>query len=254
MPRETHDPTATREQRLAPVFVELADTLVADFDIIEFLHTLTLRCVDMLPVDAAGILLTDQMDHLQLVAASTEQVRLLELFQLQTDQGPCVEAFTTGVAVTIDDLAAESARWPEFAPAAARHGFTAVHAMPMRLRDTVIGALNLFTTDRILDATGQDTGQAMADIATIGILSQRAGAQRDLLAEQLQTALNTRILIEQAKGMFAERHQISMEQAFTALRHQARSTSTKLTDIATALVTGHLDPAAHTVPEPDDGR
>jgi GAF domain-containing protein len=254
MPREPRDTTLTREQRLAPVFVELADTLVADFDLIEFLHTLATRCVQVLPVDAAGILLTDQMDHLQLVAASTEQVRLLELFQLQTDQGPCLEAFTTGVPVTVDDLAAETARWPEFAPAAARHGFTAVHAMPMRLRETVIGALNLFTTDRILDAAGQDTGQAMADIATIGILSQRSGAQRDLLAEQLQTALNTRILIEQAKGMLAERHQISMELAFTALRRQARGTSTKLTDIATAIIAGHLDPAALTVPEPEDDR
>lgn len=235
------EPVAAREQRLGLVFVELADTMVADFDIIEFLQTLTTRCVQVLPVDAAGILLTDQMDHLQLVAASTEQVRLLELFQLQTDQGPCVDAFTSGLPVVSEDLAADAPRWPKFAAVAARHGFTAVHALPMRLRQTTIGALNLFSVGRTLDAEGQATGQAMADIATIGILSQRAASQRDLLSEQLQTALNTRILIEQAKGMLAERHQSSMEQAFTVLRHRARSTNTRLTDIATDVVTGGID-------------
>jgi hypothetical protein len=243
MPREPLEAT-TGGQRLAPVFVELADTLLADFDVAEFLHILTLRCVEVLDVDAAGILLTDQLDRLQLVAASTERARRLELFQLRIDQGPCLDAFATGRPVISTDLAADTDRWPKFAAAAAEHGFTAVHALPMRLRDTTIGALNLFTAGRALDEAGQATGQAMADIATIGILSARAATRRDLLTGQLQTALDTRVLIEQAKGVLAERHQISMEQAFTVLRSRARSTSTKLTEVATGVVTGFLDLSA----------
>ncbi|MEY9857813.1 transcriptional regulator with GAF, ATPase, and Fis domain [Catenulispora sp. GAS73] len=241
MPREPLEVTTTGGGRLAPVFVELADTSLTGFDVTEFLHTLTLRCVEVLAVDAAGILLTDQTDRLQLVAASAEHARRLELFQLRIGQGPCLDAFATGQPVLSRDLTADAGRWPDFASAAAEHGFTAVLALPMRLRDTTIGALNLFTAGRTLDEAGQATGQAMADIATIGILSARAAARRDLLAGQLQTALDTRVLIEQAKGVLAERHQISMEQAFTALRGRARSTNTKLTEVATGVVTGHLD-------------
>lgn len=241
MAREPLEATTNGERRLAPVFVELADTSLADFDVTDFLHTLTLRCVEVLAVDAAGILLTDQMDHLQLVAASTERARRLELFQLRIEQGPCLDAFATGRPVLSADLAADADRWPDFAVAAAEHGFTAVLALPMRLRDATIGALNLFTAGRTLDEAGQATGQAMADIATIGILSARAAARRDLLAGQLQTALDTRVLIEQAKGVLAERHQITMEQAFTVLRGRARSTNTKLTEVAAGVVTGLID-------------
>ena len=241
MPREPLEATRAGDYRLAPVFVELADTLLAGFDLAEFLHTLTLRCVQVLPVDAAGILLTDHRDHLQLVAASTERARRLEQYQLRIDQGPCLDAFATGQPVRSGDLAADADRWPDFAAAAAEHGFTGVHALPMRLRENTIGALNLFTADRTLDEAGQATGQAMADIATIGILSARAAARRDLLAGQLQSALDTRVLIEQAKGVLAERHQIGMEQAFAVLRGHARSTSTKLTEVAAGVVTGAID-------------
>lgn len=227
------------EERLSRVFVELADTLVADFDVIEFLHTLTERCTDLLQVDATGILLTDQQDSLQLVAASTLEVKQLELFQLQSDQGPCVDCFTTGEPVSCADLRAVPQRWPDFASAAAEAGFVAVHALPMRLRQRVIGALNLFNAAPVdLDETTIAVCRAFADVATIGILSERAAREQNLLSQQLQAALNTRIIIEQAKGLLAERRDLSMDQAFITLRAYARSNGRKLTDVALALIEG----------------
>jgi GAF domain-containing protein len=230
-----------REQRLARVFVELADTLVADFDVIEFLHLLTERCVQVLQVDAAGLLLTNQTGRLQLMAASSEQSRILELFQLQADQGPCLDCYATGTQIAVADLAAEGARWPEFAAAAHERGFAAVHAMPMRLRDQVIGALNLFgTTAGGLDTDTAALGQAFADVATIGLLGERAAREQTLLSQQLQIALNTRILIEQAKGMLAERGDQSMDAAFTAMRAYARDHNRKLTDVAHSVINGDI--------------
>jgi transcriptional regulator with GAF, ATPase, and Fis domain len=227
----------TREQQLARVFVELADTLVADFDIIEFLHLLTERCVELLSVDAAGILLTDGHDRLQLVAASTRQTEELELFQLQSEQGPCLDCFATGEPVSCADLSSEPQRWPTFTAAAAQAGFVAVHALPMRLRDHVIGALNLFgaaATD--LDADTTDLCRAFADVASIGILSERAAREHELLSAQLQSALNTRVIIEQAKGLLAERRSLSMDAAFVAMRGFARSNNRKLADVALAVI------------------
>ncbi|MEV4091296.1 GAF and ANTAR domain-containing protein [Streptosporangium saharense] len=230
-----------REQLLARVFVELADTLVADFDVIEFLHLLTERCVQVLEVDAAGLLLTDQADHLQLVAASSEQSRLLELFQLEAAQGPCLDCYATATQVAVADLAAETARWPEFVAAARERGFAAVHALPMRLREHVIGALNLFSAvPGSLDADTAALGQAFADVATIGLLGERASREQALLSQQLQIALNTRVLIEQAKGMLAERGGESMDMAFTAMRDYARAHNRKLTDVAHAVVNGEI--------------
>jgi len=193
------------EIQLADVFVEMADTLVDEFDVIDFMHVLTERCVQLLGISAAGLLLTDQQGTLQVVAASSERTRLLELFQLQTDQGPCVECFHTGQPVSVADLPA-AGRWPRFTAAAADVGFAAVHAVPMRLRSEVIGALNLFNAEPgELDEDKLRIGQALADVATIGLLQQRAIRRRDALTEQLQTALNSRVLIEQAKGLLAER-------------------------------------------------
>ena len=218
----------SHEQQLARVFVELADTLVADFDVIDFLHLLTERCVDLLGVDSAGILLTDQQGQLRLVAASTEQARLLELFQLQSEQGPCLDCFATGEPVVCGDLGAQPQRWPIFAVAAAQAGFVAVHALPMRLREDTIGALNLFgATAGSLNESITALGQAFADVATIGILSERTARERNLLSQQLQIALNTRVIIEQAKGMLAERCGLSMDQAFTTLRRYARNHNRK---------------------------
>jgi transcriptional regulator with GAF, ATPase, and Fis domain len=228
-----------REQQVAGTFVELADTLVDDFDLIDFLYRLTVRCVDLLAVSAAGLLLADQRGALQVVAASTEQTRLLELLQLQTDQGPCPECFHTGAPVAVPDLATAADRWPAFVTEARQIGFTSVYAAPMRLRAEVIGALNLFDTrpGPLPDDTIR-LGQALADVATIGLLQARAIGRRDTLTEQLQTALNSRILIEQAKGVLAERHRVEMEQAFALLRTEARNTNRRLSDLARAVVDG----------------
>jgi GAF domain-containing protein len=228
------------EIQLADVFVEMADTLVDDFDVIDFLQVLTERCVQLLDVSAAGLLVTDGRDTLQLVAASSERTRLLELFQLQTDQGPCVDCFGTGQPVSVADLPS-AGRWPRFTAAAAEVGFAAVHALPMRLRDEVIGALNFFDTDPgALDEGKLRIGQALADVATIGLLQHRAIRRRDIITEQLQTALNSRILIEQAKGVLAERLHLDMANAFTMLRNGARSNNRLLSELAQDIVDGSV--------------
>jgi transcriptional regulator with GAF, ATPase, and Fis domain len=223
---------------LSDVFIEMADTLVDDFDLLDFLHTLTERCVQLLGVTAAGLLLTDGAGNLQVVAASSERIRLLELFQLQTDQGPCLDCFRGGAAVSVDYLPT-AGKWPRFSAAAAEVGFAAVHALPMRLRTDVIGALNLFETEPgPLDREKLQIGQALADIATVGLMQQRAIQARDVMTEQLQSALNSRVLIEQAKGLLAERLQVDIEQAFTILRSAARARNRRLADLAQALVDG----------------
>jgi len=226
------------EAQLADVLVEMADTLVDDFDVIDFLHVLTERCVQLLGVSAAGLLLADGHGTLQVVAASSERTRLLELFQLQADQGPCVECFHTGAPVSVANLAT-AGRWPHFTAAAAAVGFAAVHAVPMRLREQVIGALNFFdTSPGALDPTKLRSGQALADVATIGLLQERAIRRRDLLNEQLQSALNSRILIEQAKGVLAERWHIDMAEAFSVLRSRSRSSNRRLSELCRAIVDG----------------
>lgn len=224
--------------QLADVFVELADTLVDDFDVIEFLHVLTERCVELLGVSAAGLLLTDQRDKLQVLAASSERTRLLELFQLQTDQGPCVDCFRSGQPVPVADLRS-AGRWPRFAAAATEVGFAAVHALPMRLRSEVIGALSLFDVrPGALDEGKLRIGQAFADVATIGLLQQRVIQRRGILTEQLQTALHSRVLIEQAKGVLAERLQVGVGEAFALLRDGARSRNRRLSELSEAIVNG----------------
>ena len=225
------------ERQLAEAFVALADTLVDDFDVVDFLHQVTVRCAQVLGVSAAGVLLADQRGTLQVVAASTEQTRLLELLQLQTDQGPCPECFHTGRPIAVADLATATSRWPRFAAQARQIGFASVHALPMRLRTDVIGALNLFGTQPgALDPDTIRLGQALADVATIGLLQARAIRQRDILAEQLQTALNSRVIIEQAKGVIAERRHLDMDQSFTLLRSTARTSNRRLSDLARAVV------------------
>jgi transcriptional regulator with GAF, ATPase, and Fis domain len=221
------------EQLLARTFVELADNLVAEFDLIDFLRLLTDRCVTMLDASAAGVLLADRGGELRVMAASDEQVRLLELFQLQSDEGPCLECFRTGAPVTVPELRTQADRWPNFAEAARLCGFGAVQALPMRLRDEVVGALNLFrAAPGPFDPAATPLAQALADVATISLLQQRSAHRSTVLNEQLQTALNSRVLIEQAKGKFAERQGVDMEQAFTALRDYARAHNRRLADLA----------------------
>ena len=231
-----------REQRLAEVFVELADTLVEEFDVVEFLQMLTERCVELVDTDAAGLMLDDQRGHLQVIAYTHESARLLELFELQRAEGPCLDCFATGRVIANVDLADSSSRWPVFTEAALGSGFTYSHALPLRLRRQVLGALNLFTVERkALTDDHLAVAQGMADIATIGLLHERALHDQVVLAEQLQAALHSRILIEQAKGVLSARAGISVSDAFSRMRTHARRTGEQLTAVAEAVVAGRLE-------------
>ncbi|HEX7188944.1 MAG TPA: GAF and ANTAR domain-containing protein [Actinomycetes bacterium] len=234
----------TREQRLALVFVELADTLVAQFDVIDFLQTLTERCVELLGADAAGLMLADQRGHLRVVASSAESARQVEIFELQHSEGPCLDCFHSGQQIVNLDEGQMRDRWPSFAAEAVELGFRSAHALPMRLRDDVIGAINLFTrTNRRLSDDDIAVGQGMADVATIGLLQERVGREKDVLAEQLQLALNSRLLIEQAKGVLAERSRITPTEAFVVMRSYARRQNRTLTSVAAAVVDHTLQAA-----------
>lgn len=236
---------------LSDTFVGLADTMVDDFDVIDFLHMLTDRSVQLLSVSAAGVMLADPRGALRVAAASSDEAGLLELFQIQNDQGPCLDCFRTGQPVTATDLAGPGQRWSRFAAAAARAGFGTVHALPMRLRDKVIGALNLFSAGSgPLGPADLRIGQALADVATIGLLQERNIRRSETLAEQLQAALNSRVVIEQAKGKLAERLGLDMDQAFSLLREHARRTNQRLTDVARYVV----DSPAGEFPAPPAGK
>ena len=229
---------ANRERALAEAFVSLADTLVADFDVIELLDRLSTDCVALLPIDAAGLLLSDQRGSLRVLSSSTEQAHLMELFQVQMSEGPCLDCFHTSRQVTAADLS-DDGRWPRFTARARQAGYRAVHALPLRLRSDTIGALNLFgSRPGGLSAEDLRIGQALADVATIGILQERAIRRREVLAEQLQTALNSRLVIEQAKGILAERGHLDLAQAFTLLRSHARTNNQRLSDLARDVVSG----------------
>jgi hypothetical protein len=233
------------DPRVRDTFVELADTLVADYDVMDFLHMLTLRTVELLEVTACGVLVVDHRGVLNLVAASSEQTRLLELFQLQNVEGPCLDSFNSQAPVQCPDLAMVGDRWPRFAAQAIATGFSAVQALPMRLRDITIGAVNLFSdTAGALDPEAVALGQALADVATIGILHERALRRQEEIVAQLQSALNSRVIIEQAKGVLAERLEVSVDEAFTLLRDYSRRANHKLRDVAADLVTGKVVIAA----------
>jgi GAF domain-containing protein len=236
-------PARTREQALADTFVRLADTMVDDYDVADLLDQLVTACVHVLEVTAAGLLLDDQKGNLALVASSSQETRLLELFVLQNNEGPCLDCVRTGAAVVSDNLDHDRERWPLFVPAARMAGFRSVAAVPMRLREQTIGGLALFmdVPQPIPDANRR-LAQALADVATIGVLQQRSLHRSHLLSEQLQNALTSRITIEQAKGVLAERNNLTMDEAFDALRRHARDNNLKLTDVATSVVTAGLDP------------
>ncbi|MFI6409246.1 GAF domain-containing protein [Streptomyces sp. NPDC050548] len=245
--------TMARERRLAEIFVEVADSLVEDFDVIDLLHRLSARCVELLDVSAAGILLVDAHGELQIIAASDEHTRLLELFALQHDQGPCVECYRTGAARTNIDLtrAETTAAWPRFARQARETGYVTTHAIPLRLRNRVVGALNLFQTGP--HRLGDDDialAQALADVATIAILQQRTLEQSHVENSQLENALTSRILIEQVKGFLAERWNTSVDDAFAVFRAYARARHLRLSDLAARIVSGDFDTAAIPAPAP----
>jgi GAF domain-containing protein len=233
----------SREEALATTFVMLADTLVDDFDVVELLDSLAHACVEILGATAAGLLLNDQKGNLAVVASSSEESRLLEVCQLQSDEGPCLDCLRSGASVISGDLTQDRDRWPAFVAAALGAGFQSVYAVPMRLRAQTIGGLNLFSSAAgpASDAD-QRLAQALADVATIGILQQRSAHRSSLLAEQLQAALSSRIMVEQAKGVLAERHGVTMDLAFAALRRHARDHNLKLAEVAQSVVRGNTDP------------
>ena len=236
-------PEQHRERLLADAFVEMADTLVDDYDVLDFLHGLAGHCVALLDVDAAGLMLADRTGTLRVAASSSEQVRLLELYELQNEEGPCLECFSSGQAVVGDDLTEDtSGRWPRFRAEALGAGFRSVVALPLRLRQDTIGALNLFRVDPgPFGAPDQSWAQALADVATIGILQERGTKRREVLAQQLQDALTSRIVIEQAKGVIAERQGVHVDNAFEQMRAYARSQGQRLSEVARLVVSRELD-------------
>ncbi|MEA5360990.1 GAF and ANTAR domain-containing protein [Amycolatopsis sp., V23-08] len=234
-----------RERRVSRAFVALADTLVADFDIADFLTMVTTQLVDLLGVTAVGVILRASDGRLRVAATSSHRSELLELFAVETDDGPCIDCVRSGKAVSSRDLRAESGRWPRFAAAAHECGFRSAQALPMRLRATVIGGLTLLGSET--GAVGGDDlalAQALADVATIGILQQRTIEHGGDVADQLQAALDSRVVIEQAKGILAQRGRVSTNEAFARLRGYARARRTRLTDVAAAVVDGRTDLAA----------
>ena len=227
----------TRERRLTAAFVTLADTLVAGFDVVELLHTLVDTCAELLDASAAGIMLADSTGELAVVASTSERSRLVEVMQLSSGSGPCVECFETGASVTVPDVSLLDDRWPGFREAALEQGFRSVHGFPLRLRGHVIGTLNLFHTETgYLSDEDTAVAQGLADVATIGILQERAVREADVARIQLQHALDSRVLIEQAKGVIAHTRNVDMDEAFRALRNHARSNHLNLRDVSELVV------------------
>ncbi len=233
----------TREQLLARTFVELADTLIDDFDVVDLLVLLTERSVELLDASAAGLLLVDADGSLRVMAATSEATGTVELFEVQNDEGPCRDCYHSGLPVTVADLSSEAARWPRFSRVAVSAGFIAADALPLRLRGQVLGALNLFrAAPGALSGSDIATGQALADVATISLLQSRALRDVQAVAEQLEEALNSRTAVEQAKGVLAERLGIGMDEAFSCLRRFSRARQSRLTDVALEVIAGTVPP------------
>jgi transcriptional regulator with GAF, ATPase, and Fis domain len=243
----------TREADVVQSLVELADTLVDDYDVVDLLTGLTDRCVRLLGADAAGVMLASASGDLRLVASSSEAMRVLELFELQAREGPCLDAYRSGARVEHEILRPGSGRWPRFSEVAVQAGFRSASAHPLRLRDATIGALNLVRAEEEpMDEADALVARAFADLATISVLQQRAGAEHQRVNEQLQHALTSRIVIEQAKGVVFERAGVDMAEAFSRLRNYARNKNLLLTDVAQAAIDGGLDPEAWAAPQASD--
>jgi GAF domain-containing protein len=232
----------TREAQLTDAFVALANSLVTDYDVVDLLNGLVDRCLSLFDAAAAGLVLHDQQGGLKVLAASTYESRLLELLQLHAGQGPCIEAYATGQVVFIEDMEDDASPWPIFREGALKHGFRSVHAIPMRLGTQTIGALNLFNTGTgALPDADVRVAQGLADVATIAILQERALRDSQALGRQLQNALTSRVVIEQAKGVLAHHGNLEMDAAFKLLRAYARDHRQRLSDVAAAVVNGTLD-------------
>jgi GAF domain-containing protein len=233
----------TNESLLIRTLVELADNLVDDFDVVDLLTLLADRCVEVLDVAAAGVMLAAPSGALQVVASSSEAMRVLELFELQADQGPCVDCYATGEPVVNVDLAAADTRWSRFASEAVAAGFGSVHALPLRLRGRTIGALNMFRADQgTLDASDVSAAQGLADIATIAIIQHQVAVDAQTLNLQLSEALNSRVVIEQAKGKISQAANIDMDRAFQRLRGHARNHNLRLSQLAADIADGTTPP------------
>lgn len=233
----------TPEQRLARTLIELADTLVEDFDVVDLTVRLTERSIELVDADAAGLLLVSGHGGLSLMAATSEATEIVELFQIQNDEGPCRDCIETGAPVNVADLTDEFDRWPAFAPVAVQSGFRAAHAVPMRLRAQVLGALNLFRGEPgLLRPSDLAIAQALADMASIALLQSRAIHEAHVVADQLEHALQSRIIIEQAKGVLAQSAGIGVDEAFGRMRRFARSGGHHLTDVAARIVDGSMAP------------
>jgi transcriptional regulator with GAF, ATPase, and Fis domain len=227
----------TREQHIVQALVDIVDNLVDHFDVVELLTNLADRCVNVLGVSAAGVMLESPPDELRLVASSSEAMQVVEMFELQANEGPCLDAFRTGERVGHEKLQSGSGPWPQFSKVALASGFRSVSALPLRLRDATIGALNLFSVEELpMDERDVLVARAFADLATISILQHGTVNEGQQLNEQLAGALASRIVIEQAKGVIAERTGIEVAEAFSRLRNYARSRSMLLTDIAQAAI------------------
>lgn len=228
---------AERERRIVAAFVSLTGELAGGLDVVDLLTELTADCARLLDITSAGLLLADGAGALHMLAASSEETRELELYQVQCAEGPCVDCFESGVPVSIADLAKEAERWPRFVPAALAAGFASVHAVPMRLRNSVLGALNLFGASvGPLSADDLDLAQALAHVAGVALVQDKAAADKDLIVGQLTTALSSRIVIEQAKGVLAQHGDLSMAAAFDGLRGYARTNNARLSEVARQVV------------------
>ena len=238
MPNESEQRAVDRQALTAAAFVEIVDTLVDDFDVIDVLTQLTSRSVKLLQAAAAGILLADTDGHLRVIGASTEEVGLLELFQIQNDEGPCLDSYRTGTVVFDASLDADSA-WPRFAEESVRSGFPSVCAVPLRLKTLILGCLNLFMSEPVALSEAEILlAQALADVASIAIVQDQATREAAVREGHLQNALTSRIWIEQAKGMIAERDGVDMDEAFSRLRLFARGNHRLLTEVAESVVAG----------------
>jgi GAF domain-containing protein len=235
----------TREADVVQSLVDMADTLVDDYDVLDLLTGLTDRCVKLLGASAAGVMLASPGGDLALVASSSEAMRLLELFELQAQEGPCLDAFRTGRPVEHENLEIATGRWPSFSAAAVTSGFRSAIALPLRLREVTLGALNLFSDSRLpMSEPNVVVARAFADLAALSILQHRAATEAQRLNEQLSAALTSRVVIEQAKGVISERAGVDLAEAFARLRSYARNGNLRLTDVAQAAVDGTLPTAA----------
>lgn len=245
----------TREELLVSTLVELADNLVDDFDVIEVLTMLCNRIVETVDVDAAGVLLVSQTKDLQYVASSSESMRVLELYQIQVDEGPCVDCYNSGEAIIDRKLSLDGDEWPKFSPRALDLGFRSVYCLPMRLRGQVIGALNFFRFDSgHLDPVDVVVAQGLADVATIAVLQNQSFLNAKTLNSQLSNALESRVIIEQAKGMISQATNCDMLLAFNQLRVHARNHNRGLTSVAHDIVLGTLRPLDLDIVSPVNAR